>query len=167
MANDLYIFDACVLIDYLNVDETFLKLIGENDKPISIVLSVMNDEVEGLTKTKAAKLSMRILEPTLDQMVEAADASEGIGPSYHDMLSLILARDLKGTCVTAEKALYNKCKAERVSVCRGFEPLLNLIEKKALDKKTATRFVKMVIESNPRLTMSIYRDFKSKASKIK
>lgn len=153
------VFDASVLIDYLMVEEQMLQTISLSLASIHVALPLLVEEIDQLSESKARRLGIKIVEPTVAQMMEAERMGAGIGPSYYDLLCLLVARDSCWTCVTAEKALYNKCVSEGVSVWRGFRPLLELVGSGHLLKRSALGFVHEVVRINPRMSPDVAREF--------
>ena len=107
------VFDASALIDIVDVDPTLLTLVAREIAPVLIPLPVLR-EVSTLTEEECTALGLTVVEPTIEQLAEAATARGSL--SEEDHLCLIVARDMGAICVTSDGALFNACVAERVDV---------------------------------------------------
>ena len=65
--------DACVLIDFADANEPVLGLIARHVARVIVPTPVLA-EVGSLDELKCAALGLEVLEPTLDQLREAAVA---------------------------------------------------------------------------------------------
>ncbi len=94
--------DANVLIDYAKSDKSVLALISRHVAKIHVP-SPVYEEVGDLSQRDAVKFDISIVEPTLDQVIEA---QAGDGPtSFQDRLCFVMARDTSWALLTNDKAL--------------------------------------------------------------
>ena len=100
------IADANVLIDYVNSDVSVLALLAQHAGPLYVATPVL-EKVEGLDRSECERLGMVVIEPTLDQLLEAGQARGRL--AFDDRVCLILARDRAWSCVTNDKALRRAC----------------------------------------------------------
>lgn len=149
--------DACVLIDFADANEPVLGLIARHVARVIVPTPVLA-EVGSLDELKCAALGLEVLEPTLDQLREAAVAHPKL--SFADKTCLIVARDGGFTCLTNDGPLGDECAAKAVPVVRGLRPLLVLVECGALSVTTAVGTVELIAESNPYITPAIVQDFR-------
>lgn len=107
------IMDANTLTDYLQTDSTILKLISTYIGPVTIPSPIF-DEVKLLTESDCVNLGLRVIEPSLEQVVFEAVSKRG-RLSFPDHLCLIIARATEWiSCVTDDVALRNSCVNEGV-----------------------------------------------------
>lgn len=105
------------------------------------------DEINDATREELGLLGITILEPTFEQLGIAATHE---GPlSFNDHLCLQMAKDLRHTCITNDKALLKACAAEGVPTIRGLRLLLNLVSKGVMTKKRALQVANLIHISNP------------------
>ena len=150
------VFDASALIDIVDADPTLLTAVARQIAPILIPVPVLR-EVSTLSKAGCAALGLTVIEPTMEQLEEAATARGSL--SEEDHLCLIVARDLGATCVTSDGALYNACISERVDVWRGLRPLIALVSGGHLEVRAAILIVRAIKESNAYITTAVLRAF--------
>lgn len=62
--------DANTLMDYIQVDSTILKLVATYIAPINIP-SPMLEVAKSLNESDLTGLGLRVIEPTLEQVIEA------------------------------------------------------------------------------------------------
>lgn len=112
------VFDASALIDLVDAQPSLLTLIGQAIAPVIIPTPVLG-EVSTLSDADCAALGLTVLEPSLEQLTEAATGRGRL--SEEDHLCLIVARDLGATCVTSDGAFYGEYVASGVAVWRGLQ----------------------------------------------
>ncbi len=154
------IVDANVLIDYANSDPTVLALAGRHLGPIYLPTPLLA-EVDQLAESDCASLGLRLVEPTLEQLL---DAGEGRGRlSFTDRLCLILARDNGWGFVTNDGALRQACVAAEVEVIWGLELMLQLVEIGELEGSAAIAKASAIRASNPaHITLKILARFEER-----
>jgi hypothetical protein len=151
------LFNAEVLIDYVDADESVVVTIGQQIAPIHIPTPVL-DEVDQVDEERAASLGLHLVEPTLAQVAEALP-----GPpttSFQDRLCLVVARDGGWTCVTNDKQLRKACEAAGVSLAWGLEPLAWLVAESALKPARALAVAEAIRAANRFITRDIIRRFR-------
>ena len=110
-----------------------------------------------MKESDAGKLGIRLIEPTFEQLLEAANDEGSL--SSEDRLCFIIARDNGWICATNEKSLRNKCKRESVETIRGLKIMLELHALRKLSKQEAIDTAKKIKESNSRITEGVIQDF--------
>jgi hypothetical protein len=140
------ILDACVLIDVSHIDRDVLAEVCRAVGSIHVAKPVF-DEVQQIDETIAAAVGLAIVEPELEDLMEAARLPRG-PLSFQDRLCLLVAARERWTCVSNDKPLRAACTARRVPVLWGLE-MLGL----AAPKVTVARLEKAAWEihaKNPR-----------------
>jgi rRNA-processing protein FCF1 len=148
--------DANILIDYFDNNEDVLKFATQFCYEIYVPIQVFK-EVEQMTEKDANRLGIKLIEPTLAQLVEASMDNSAL--SNEDYLCFLIAKGNEWICATNEKALYNKCKREKVNVIRGLKIMLELNSKNILSKQDAIYTANKIKDSNPRLPGKIIDKF--------
>jgi rRNA-processing protein FCF1 len=150
------VFDASALIDIVDADPALLTSVAQHIAPVLIPMPVLR-EVSSLTEEDCAKLGLTLVEPTMEQLEEAATAGGRL--SEEDHLCLILARDSGAVCVTSDGALYKACKRDGVEVWRGLRPLIVLVARGHLEIHAAIATVRAIKRSNLYITTVVVRSF--------
>ena len=141
------IIDANTLIDYLQTDSTILKLISTYIGPVTIPSPIL-DEVKLLTESDCVNLGLRVIEPSLERVIEAISKRGRL--SFPDHLCLIVARANEWICVTNDVALRNACVKEGVQIYWGVEVICLLVERNALPALDAKEIISGIHQVNPR-----------------
>ena len=144
---ELLLVDADVLIDYALADVSILGLAARHVGSVHVVRSVL-EEVTQLAAGDCDRLGVRVVEPSLDQLLEAGAARGRL--SFNDRLSLIVARDAAWTCVTNDRALRRACGEHQVPVWWGLELMLALVRVRELEGEVALAVAQAIHASNPR-----------------
>ncbi len=118
-------------------------------------------EVDSLDELKCAALGLEVVEPTLDQLREAAAPHPAL--SFADRVCLIVARDAGGTAWTNDGPLGDECEAIGVPRMRGLRPLIALVEAGALALDVAAGTVDLIQANNPYITPAIVAEFRRMA----
>ena len=154
---ELLLVDADVLIDYADADVSVLGLAARLVGSVYVVRSVL-DEVTQLPESECDRLGVQIVEPTLDQLLEAGAARGRL--SFNDRLSLIVARDAEWTCVSNDRALRKACAESKVPVWWGLQLMLALVRVGQLESDTALAVAWAIHRKNPRhITIEILNRF--------
>jgi len=140
------IVDANILIDYLNCDETLLLLIKKYIGQI-LLASPLLGEVKSLDPDRCKKLGIKLVEPTMEQLIWAADQEFAV--SFQDKLCLIMAKDHNWTLVTNDKALRKRCESENITLIWGVELICMLCESGGLHKNGARTFILDLHRNDP------------------
>ncbi len=148
--------DANILIDYFDNNKNVLSLAIDHCYDIYVPFPVF-EEVEQMEENDAVKLGIRLIEPTLPQLLEAVNDEGSL--SNEDRLCFIIARDNGWICATNEKTLRNKCKRESVETIRGLKIMLELHALRKLSKQEAIETARKIKESNSRITELVIQDF--------
>lgn len=144
---ELLLVDADVLIDYVVADVTILGRVARHLGSVYVVRSVLA-EVEGLDAADCERLGLEIVEPSVDQLVEAGAESRR-RLSFNDRLSLIVAADAGWTCVSNDRALRKACDSRKVKVWWGLQLMLALVRGGKLEGDAALAVAWTIHESNP------------------
>jgi len=159
-----FVVDANVLIDYWNSDITVLTLVSRIIGRIHIPDAVL-ENVSTLDAGDCDQLGLTIVQPNLDQLLEAGEKRGGL--AYDDRLCLILARDHGWLCLTNDKALRTECADSGIEVAWGLEPMLTLVAQGALDVADAESVASYIHESNPAfITKAIIERFHDKLHEL-
>lgn len=161
----LLILDADVLIDYANSELRVLGLAARHLGPVHIAKPLLA-EVEQLSESDCAALGLNLVEPTLEQLLEAGSQR---GPlSFADRLCLILARDQGFICVSNDRRLRKECSTEGIRVLWGLELMVELVRLDRLHADKALRIAKAIHESNPRhISPGIIARFEQRILRLK
>jgi hypothetical protein len=149
--------DASVLIDIADANEAVLGLIAQHLARVIIPTPVLA-EVDSLDELKCAALGLEVVEPTMDQLREAASPHPAL--SFADKVCLVVARDAGGTTWTNDGPLGNECDAKGVPAMRGLRPLIALVEAGALALDVAVGTVDLISANNPYITPAIVAEFR-------
>lgn len=160
----IVICDANILIDYAKANKKLIGVINKELYEICVPLPVWA-EVKDLTREDAKTLGINIIEPSLNQLLDAAQMFGG-GLSSEDHLCFVMARDNKVICATNEKPLRQKCIASGIEVLWGLEFMLQLCKIGKLKADLAQKTAEQIVEINPRMTQKILKDFIGKLKNI-
>jgi predicted nucleic acid-binding protein len=153
------IADANVLIDYAGSDRSVLSLISQHVGKISVPSPVF-DEARAISEGDAASLGIEIVEPTLDQAVEA---TAGDGPtSFEDRLCLVVARDKECRVLTNDTALRKACGDAGVACVWGLEAMALLADGGHLTAKRAMTVAEGMAKSNRFITTRLLQQFRKR-----
>ncbi len=122
------ISDANVLIDYAKSAPGTLHLISQHLQQVYVASPILA-EVHDLTTKQVIALGIKIVEPSLEQLAEAAElrqAKKSI--SGLDALCFVMARDHEWICLTNDKALRNHCTSCQVTCLWGLEIMIQLVK---------------------------------------
>ncbi len=151
------ISDACVLIDYIKVEQTkVLRLVTDHLFPIKLPRLIL-DEVDDLTEDQAEALGMEIIEATFDQLREAA--VRGGNLSKADKLCFAIARDNGWGIWTSDKPLHTQCETNGIPTYWGLQLMLDLCSAGKLDPKLALQTAQKISEVNERISEGITTRF--------
>ena len=155
-----FLIDADVLIDYLKTDDSILQLAGRHVFTLHAMSVTVAQEVDGLDPDGCARLGLQIIEPNLDQIMEATDAG---GPlSFYDRLCLLVAKERTWGCLTNDKALRKTCGAEGIKVMWGLELMVELVKTRHLGRLQAVKVAEAIHKSNPtHITAKLIERFKA------
>lgn len=153
----LLILDANVLIDYCATDRWVLTLISKHVGQINVP-SALLDEVEDLDASECDRLSIHVVEPSLELLAGAGKRRPGL--SYYDHLCLLAAKEGGWICVTNDGRLRRECAVEKVTVRWGLEPMVELVSGGHMTAGQAYEVATRIHESNPRfITKDIVNRF--------
>lgn len=163
---ELLLVDADVLIDYAVTDVGVLGLAARHIGSVYVVRSVL-DEAKQIQQGDCDRLGIQVVEPSLDQLVEAGASPHG-RLSFNDRLSLIVAHHSGWTCVSNDRALRKACGERRVPIWWGLELMLALVRVRELDRGAALAVAKAIHESNPRhITAEILERFARELNRLR
>jgi predicted nucleic acid-binding protein len=154
------IVDANVLIDYAATDRTILGLANRHLGTICIPRPVL-DEVIQLSETDCDRLGLRIVDGSVEQLLEAGRVRGRL--SFHDHLCLILAQSEGWICVTNDRALRRACDDVSVPVLWGLELMIELVAGGLLPRDAALEVAWSIQRVNPRhITPEILQRFEAR-----
>ena len=94
------------------------------------MVTLVLEEVNELDEQRSVAFGLAVVEPTLEQLAEAA---RGVGAlSFKDRICLVLARANGWTCITNDVALRQECRDVGIRVFWGLETLAYLVDCGAL-----------------------------------
>lgn len=153
--------DANVLIDYVKANKKILHLAVKHLCEIHVPIPVFR-EVKDVSEEDIKKLGVNVFEPTVDQVIKAADRAFGL--SFEDQLCFLIARENHWVCATNDKPLRNQCESSGVDVIWGLDIMLRLNKMGFLDKSEATRTAEKIAEINKFIHKEIIKQFIEKLS---
>lgn len=115
------ILDACVLIDLSHIERDLLAEVCRTVGSVHVAKPVF-DEVKQIDEAAAAAAGLAIVEPGLEDLLEAARTPRG-SLSFQDRLCILLAARQRWTCVSNDKPLRVACAARSIPVLWGLEML--------------------------------------------
>jgi len=142
----LLILDANVLIDYCGADRSILTLISDRVGRIHVP-SVLLEEVDDLDESECDRLSLLLIEPSLELLTGAGKRRPGL--SYYDHLCLLAAKEASWTCVTNDGRLRRECGVEGVGVLWGLEPMVDLVAGGHMTAPQAREVAERIHQANP------------------
>jgi len=143
----LLILDANALIDYYRCNREIFKLVCTHIGQIYLAKPVF-DEVTQINTDQCTELGIILIEPELDDLLEAGGKRGRL--SFQDHLCLILAKKHGLTCVTNDKPLRRECTIEKVPLIWGIELICILVESGGLDITRAKSFIIQMQQNNPK-----------------
>jgi len=151
--------DANVLIDYAESDRSMLSLISRHLARIRVPSPVLG-EVDQLAESDAVSLGIVVVEPTLNQALEA-EAGER-PTSFQDRLCLVVARDGGWSVLTNDTALRRVCRDGGIPCVWGMEAMVILVDEGRLSPARAMRVAEGIARSNRFITQSILDGFRKR-----
>lgn len=139
--------DANVLIEYVSTDESVLTLASRHLGAVMVPSPVLA-EVDSLDVMACDQLELRVVEPTLNQLLEAGAQRGRL--SFEDRICLILARDAGWRCVTNDRRLRTACEAASISVMWSLDLLIALVDAGQLPGDQAIRIADELHQISPR-----------------
>jgi predicted nucleic acid-binding protein len=160
----LLIIDANVLIDFALVDVSILALVAKHLGEIRVPLPLL-EEVEQLDESLCEQLGLKIVDPSLELLSQAASARGKL--SFEDHLCLLLAKASGLTCVTNDRALRKACVDEEVPTLWGLELMIGLVEGDHLTVEAAASVAHAISGVNPlHITAEIVAKFEERIRAI-
>lgn len=154
--------DANALIDYASTDEWVLALASRHLGPVIVPWPVL-EEVEVLDVSDCERLGLRVIDPTLEQVLEAG--SERGGLSFADRVCLIVARDGGHSCVS-DRRLRVACEAVGVPVMWSLELVIELVDAGELPPDDAVGIAAALHSISPRhITDEIVAEVKRRVAR--
>jgi predicted nucleic acid-binding protein len=148
--------DCCVLIDFTTLDESLLVLASRYIGDIYVASPVLA-EVRHLDTSRAASLGIKVYEPTLEMLLQAAPRNSRL--SLEDRLCIAIAQANGWTCVSNDRQLRAGCKAVGVTVMWGLELLIRLVDARALSPASARTLGQKLADNNRWLTPAVLARF--------
>lgn len=155
------IMDACVVIDFLDVEPGIFQSVSRSIGPLYVVSPVVEELHDIESAEELMTLGISVIEPELDDTFSAAEKVGAL--SFQDWLCLLAAKRHTLTCITNDKALRRQCEEEGVSLLWGLELLLMLNKTEGITKKEAEEIALKIHQKNPwHINKDILKDFKKK-----
>ena len=154
------ICDANILIDYIQTDMQIIRLTSEHCFDIYVPEEIIR-EVDGLTPSVIKANGLIPLKASIEQLMEAIEMADVSGLSEKDCICYIHAREKKCHCATNDKALFNKCRRDKIHVIRGLGFMLELCKKNIISPEEAISTAKRISVINAMITEEILLDFES------
>lgn len=155
------ISDANVLIDYAKANKKVLQLAAKHLCEVYVPTPILK-EVKDITGAELQRLGVVAFEPTLEQVVLAADRPLGL--SFEDQLCFLIAKEQGWTCATNDKQLRNQCVASGVPIIWGLEIMLCLNKAGHLNRAEAEKTAEKICEVNKYIGQSVIKKFVAKLS---
>lgn len=154
------LLDACVLIDFLEADQTVFRSISQHVAPLHVISPVVEEIRSCRSTNELEQLGVIVIEPEIEDAYTAARAPGAI--SFPDLLCCLTAKRLGMVCVTNDKCLRRFCRQHAVSVVWGLELLAQLNRTKGITQERAINLAERIHFSNPRhITTVILAQFKA------
>jgi rRNA-processing protein FCF1 len=157
----IFIIDANVLIDYINVDASVLTLIADHLGPVNVPRRILQElKRQRPEDADYDTLGLTVVTEEYAELVKAADMK---GPlSFQDHLMLILAKGRGWTAITNDGGLRKAL--ERVNVPKRWGPeiMLELVSAGYLAINQAVTLAERIAQANPRYADVVLAEFKRK-----
>lgn len=157
------LLDANVLIDFATRDPSVFALMGRHVGPVHVPRDVL-DEVRQLDEDRCTRLGLRVVDGSIEQIVEAGGGRGAL--SFVDRMCLILARDNGWICVSNDGALRRACVAAGVDVRWGLALLLDVVAGGGMDRTAATELAEAIAAANRWIKAEVLEEFRRKASEF-
>jgi len=151
------ILDACVIIDFVEVDRTLFKIVRDAVGVVHVATRVLHNEVTKLDASDVEALGVKLVTPSLAMMSEAALAGGGLSP--RDWVCVLLAEERGWTCVSNDKRMRAECTRRSVDVLWGLELIAMAVEAGALPATAAGDVGREICRLNPRMTAAVLAAF--------
>ncbi|MFH0907469.1 MAG: hypothetical protein V1929_01740 [bacterium] len=136
-----------MLIDFVAADLEVLGLIATWNWQFHVAPPVLS-EVKALTVTQAQRLGIKICEPTLAELTEAA--VRGGALSGRDKLCLAIAKARGWACLTNDQRLRRSCDEAGVQPVWGLEAMVIVHKAGHLSRTRAIKTAQAIGKANPR-----------------
>lgn len=157
------ILDACVLIDFLDADDSCLGRVAKHVPKLHVARPVF-DEVDQLNLKQARAQKLEIVEVGVE-LLKRAHANAG-ALSVADWTCILIAESKGWTCVTNDGRLRRECESLSVDVLWGLQMLLEAV-RGGLPKKYALTLAKEMQANDPHyFPESRLADFITKVNQI-
>jgi rRNA-processing protein FCF1 len=153
------ISDANVLIDYAKSAPYVLQLISKHVRKLYVPLSILR-EVDQLNESDIEKLGIEIIEPTLDQLIEAGQIRQNKpSVSGEDAICFVMARDNNWACLTNDKALRKYCSDCRITCLWGIGIMHHLVTAGKLTPEKALKIAQDIQSRNKYIEPAVIKRF--------
>lgn len=159
--NGIFIIDANVLIDYIEVDASVLTLIADHLGPVNVPRRILQElKRQRMEDTDCDALGLTVITEEMEELVAAAGQK---GPlSFQDHLMLILAKGRGWTAITNDGSLRRALEKEKIPKRWGLEMMLELAAAGRLKRDRAIAIAEQIIASNRRYAPSVLEEFRRK-----
>lgn len=157
----IFIIDANVLIDYIQIDASILTLIADHLGPVNVPRRILQElKRQRLEDTDCDDLGLTVVTEEVEELVTAAGMK---GPlSFQDHLMLILAKGRGWTAITNDNSLRKALEREKVPKRWGLEMMLELVAAGRLEGDRAVDIAERIIKANRRYAPTVLTEFKKR-----
>ena len=141
------LLDANILIDLAKIDPAVLVLLCRSLGPVAVLPTTVA-EVRQLKLDDYPRFGIPIEEPTSEEYAAATRLAAHSTPANDD-LCLAACRSRDWMLATNDGALKGRCERAGVSIIRGLELLLALVEKDALSRTGAETVARRLHDDSP------------------
>jgi hypothetical protein len=159
----VFIVDANVLIDYVEVDASVLGLIADRLGPVHVPRRILQEvKRQRLEDTDCDALGLTVVTEEYEELTAAAAMKGSL--SFQDHLVLIMAQRRGWTAITNDGGLRKVLEREKVPKRWGLEMMLELIHAGHLEHGQAIAIAERIVAENPRYAPSVLVEFRKKAA---
>jgi len=152
------IFDANVLIDYMDADEDIIREVVKYWGKVYVPTRILH-EVKKLDVAHAEDLGLTIIETPL-----VLEIIRGLSGPDRACLHFVLAEGW--TCIANDTLLRRECTRRGGKVIWGLEMLIKLVSSSQITSARALGIAEKIAEVNPEITCEIVKAFMEKLSKV-
>lgn len=159
----VFIVDANVLIDYVEVDASVLSVIVDHLGPLHVPNRIMQEiRPDQLDAEGARRLGLTVVIEDVEELLHAAQRGQSGPLSFQDHLVVIMARRRSWTPITNDRSLRTALDREQIPKRWGMEMLIDLVQATAMTVAQAIYIATRIVESNPRYGKKVLSDFVEK-----
>lgn len=159
----VFIVDANVLIDYVEVDASVLGLIADHLGPVHVPRRILQEvKRQRLDDTDCDALGLMVITEEYRELTAAAAMQ---GPlSFQDHLVLVMAKGRGWTAITNDGGLRKALEREQVPTRWGLEMMVELVQSGGMTRDQALKTAERIVAANRRYTAAVLTEFRKKIS---